>query len=332
MDADLNIFDPDTVGPDVPTLVDDLPAGGRRLEQHSIGFLATVVGATVGAVAGFYGGATDTALMRFVDLILVIPVLAILLVLPKAQITGLGGFIDAIKTVFTVFGGHIATAADGTVTPVLSGFGSIMGDLAAIGFILALLSSGATWIMGADRSQAVAAYDGAGPRWLGRFSKKYGTPIAVNLLSGIVATVFMIAAFSLTSGSTAKYFTAALGLAISTTTISYLAIFPALYLLRRKYPDVERPYTAPGGNNGAIAISGITLLWTVVAVVALLWPGALTALTHGGAADASVPTGFSRTSYELSQFIPLLIILALGGLFYFWGAKTRAQQVDITLT
>jgi hypothetical protein len=28
----------------------------------------------------------------------------------------------------------------------------------------------------------------------------------------------------------------------------------------------------------------------------------------------------------------LLIILALGGLFYFWGAKTRAQQVDITLT
>ncbi len=261
-----------------------------------------------------------------------IPVLAILLVLPKAQITGLGGFIDAIKTVFTVFGGHITTAADGTVTPVLSGFGSFMGDLAAIGFILALLSSGATWIMGADRSQAVAAYDGAGPRWLGRFSKKYGTPIAVNLLSGIVATVFMVAAFSLTSGSTAKYFTAALGLAISTTTISYLAIFPALYLLRRKYPDVERPYRAPGGTNGAIAISGITLLWTVVAVIALLWPGALTALTHGGAADASVPTGFSRTSYELSQFIPLLIILALGGLFYFWGGKTRAKQVDITLT
>ena len=35
MDADLNVFDPDTVGPAVPTLVDDLPAGGRRLEQRS---------------------------------------------------------------------------------------------------------------------------------------------------------------------------------------------------------------------------------------------------------------------------------------------------------
>ena len=46
-----------------------------------VAVLATVVGASVGAVAGFYGGATDTLLMRFVDLILVIPVLAILIVL-----------------------------------------------------------------------------------------------------------------------------------------------------------------------------------------------------------------------------------------------------------
>ena len=37
MAADLNVFDPATVGPAVPTLVDDLPAGGRRLEQRSVG-------------------------------------------------------------------------------------------------------------------------------------------------------------------------------------------------------------------------------------------------------------------------------------------------------
>jgi peptide/nickel transport system permease protein len=46
-----------------------------------VAVIATVVGATVGAVAGYYGGTTDTLLMRFVDLILVIPVLAILIVL-----------------------------------------------------------------------------------------------------------------------------------------------------------------------------------------------------------------------------------------------------------
>ena len=41
MAADVNVFDPATVGPAVPVLVDDLPGGGRRLEQRSVGFRAT---------------------------------------------------------------------------------------------------------------------------------------------------------------------------------------------------------------------------------------------------------------------------------------------------
>ncbi len=46
-----------------------------------VALMATVLGALVGAVSGFYGGRVDSALMRFVDLILVIPVLVILIVL-----------------------------------------------------------------------------------------------------------------------------------------------------------------------------------------------------------------------------------------------------------
>ena len=46
-----------------------------------VAVMATVLGALVGAIAGFYGGRVDSALMRFVDLILVIPVLVILIVL-----------------------------------------------------------------------------------------------------------------------------------------------------------------------------------------------------------------------------------------------------------
>ena len=261
-----------------------------------------------------------------------LPILAILLVIPKAQITGLSGFIIAIKTVFTVFGGTVTTAAGGAVTPTLTGFGAFMGGLAAIGFILALLSSGATWIMGADRSQAVAAYDGAGPRFLGKFSGKYGTPITVNYMSGLLATVFMIAATLLTSGDSAKYFVAGLGLAISTTTISYLAIFPALYLLRRAYPDVHRPYRAPGGLGGSLVISGLTFLWAFVATLNLLWPGIFSPFI-GGVANDSLPTAFAgqRVSYEVSQLVPLVLFLLLGVVFYISGAKTRAQQVDVPI-
>jgi peptide/nickel transport system permease protein len=43
--------------------------------------ISTVVGTVIGAVAGYYGGFVDALLMRFTDLVLVIPGLAILLVL-----------------------------------------------------------------------------------------------------------------------------------------------------------------------------------------------------------------------------------------------------------
>lgn len=91
-----------------------------------------------------------------------IPILSILLVLPAAQITSLGGFVDAIKTVFTVYGGQVTQNANGTVTADLTGLGSVFGGLVALGFIWALLSSGATWLMGADRAQAVACCRQAG--------------------------------------------------------------------------------------------------------------------------------------------------------------------------
>jgi len=246
-------------------------------------------------------------------------------VLPLSQVSSLGGFIDAIKTVFTVYGGHVGATPDQTV---LTGAGKAIGDIAAILFIFALMSSGATWIMGADRAQAVACYDGAGPRFLGRFSARYGTPIAVNFASGIVSTLFMVLSFELTSGSAAKYFSAALGLAISTTTISYLAIFPALYLLRRKLPHIHRPYHVPWGDRGAFIISALTFFWSALATAALLWPGL--GQSHP---DASLPSGFEgqRWQYEASQFIPLLIFIAIGVVFYFLGAPTRRQQVDVPI-
>lgn len=64
MTADVTVFDPDTVAPAVPVLVDDLPAGGRRLEQRSVGFLATVVGGEVTIERGEPTGAAPGRLIR----------------------------------------------------------------------------------------------------------------------------------------------------------------------------------------------------------------------------------------------------------------------------
>ena len=47
----------------------------------TVAAMATIIGVTVGAIAGFYRGWVDSLLMRFVDLVLVLPVLAVLIVL-----------------------------------------------------------------------------------------------------------------------------------------------------------------------------------------------------------------------------------------------------------
>jgi glutathione transport system permease protein len=46
-----------------------------------VAVIATAIGTTIGAVAGYYGGIADALLMRFTDLILAVPLLALLLVL-----------------------------------------------------------------------------------------------------------------------------------------------------------------------------------------------------------------------------------------------------------
>jgi amino acid transporter len=249
-----------------------------------------------------------------------VPILAIIMVLPANQITGLGGFIDAMKTVFTVYGGQVTTNG-----AQLSGAGSWLGNLTAAAFILVLLSSGTTWLMGADRSQAVAGYDGAGPRILGTFSKRYGTPIVVNFLSGVVSTIVMVLAFQLSGGNAEKYFNAVLNVVLLFTTISYLAIFPALIKLRYSHPHVYRPYRVPFGMVGVWICGGLTTFWALFASLVGIFPG----LGDGGLLnDKALPAGFSRGTFELVVFIPLVVTLGIGIVFYVLGAPTRSRTAD----
>src|SRR3954454_19211809 len=130
-----------------------------------------------------------------------VPVLGILLVIPSKDITGIGGFLDAVQQTFSVYGG----AQDFLV------------DVMVFGFIFALVTSGSVWMMGSDRIQAVAAYDGGFLPYFGVFNATFGTPVRVNVLSGVVSTLFMVAAQTLGNGGADATFVVVLYLATSTT-------------------------------------------------------------------------------------------------------------------
>jgi amino acid transporter len=224
--------------------------------------------------------------------------ITILLVLPKDQLSNVGSFLAAFKSVDSVLG------------PLAKPLGWIV----ALAFAIALASSGGTWIIGADRTYAISALDRTAPLIFGRFSGRHGTPIAVNIMSGIMATIAMVAAILVTrfgSGNITTLFSLVFGFVISTATLAYLFIFPSFLILRYKYPHVPRVYKVPGGMPGAWIVTALAFLYALIAVVFILVPSS---------------TSVNRLTYELTQFIPLVLIVLLTFVFYILGHSDKRNQ------
>ncbi len=62
--ADLNIFDPAAIAPEIPTIENDLPTGARRLKQKSKGIMATILAGKVAFRNGEHTGALGGKLLR----------------------------------------------------------------------------------------------------------------------------------------------------------------------------------------------------------------------------------------------------------------------------
>ena len=92
------IFGTDTLGRDIGT---GLVYGARV--SLMIGFVSTVaallVGVTLGAVAGYYGGWVDAALMRFTELFQTVPSFALAIVLVAIFQPSVGSIVTAIAIV-----------------------------------------------------------------------------------------------------------------------------------------------------------------------------------------------------------------------------------------
>jgi amino acid transporter len=112
------------------------------------------------------------------------------------------------------------------------------------------------------------------------------------------------------------------------TTISYIVIFPALIKLRYSHRHVERPYKVPFGMAGVWICGVLTTFWAVLASVVGLFPG----LGDGSLLnDEALPEGFSRGTFQLVVFIPLIVTLVIGLLFYWAGRQTREEPPTVPI-
>ena len=237
----------------------------------------------------------------------VLPVLAIILIVPSDELEGLTGFLGAVKEVYSVYGG----AADFLVS------------LTAVLFIFGLLSLGSAWMMATDRIQAMAAADGSFfSGWFGEFSEKYGTPVRVNLLSGLMSSTFLLAAMTIVDGDAASIFTVVLICAISTLLVSYTIIIPSVMKLNRTRRDVTRTYEVPGGVRGFQIIGRVLFIYICIGSIGVVFPGTLEGLL-GIEYNFQEIWGMSRADVQLFTAGTMIVVILIAIAGYVGGKKVR---------
>ena len=115
------------------------------------------------------------------------------------------------------------------------------------------------------------------------------------------------------NGNIFTLFALVLGFVISTATIAYLFMFPAFLILRYKYPNVPRVYKVPGGMPVAWIVTLLPFAYALITVIFILVPSKL-------------PGSISRLTYELTQFIPLILIILLTVVFYIIGHSDKSNR------
>ncbi len=243
----------------------------------------------------------------------VVVVAGILIALPEKTLAGVSGFTGSFQVVNqAVFGA--------------GSFGKFVGYIFGIIIILTLIGSGSVWILGSCRVQALVALDGAAPRFLGRFSKQ-GTPTVMAVFSGIIGSIFVIYILAILKGSLGNFFSLMLDLTVSTTVLAFIFMFPAVITLRKKYPDVHRPFKVPGGTFGLWLCVILTEAAVIITGFTFLWPGFLDHYVFGKAYSIQDSWGVGRTYFEVVTLGSFVVIILVAVIFWAWGrAETKNDE------
>ncbi len=180
-----------------------------------------------------------------------------------------------------------------------------------------------------DRTQAMAAADGTYfGGYFGVFNERFGTPLRVNITSGIIGSLFTVAAMLIVNGSSASAFQVVLNTAVSTLLFSYLLIVPAILVLRSRFSERRRPYSVPGGNLGFYLAGVVVLGFLVIGSLATIAPSVLNSLA-GIPYSFTDSWGVSGARFELFTLGTLGVVILIGLVGYAFGGRVRRDLVPL---
>jgi glutamate:GABA antiporter len=214
--------------------------------------------------------------------------IALLVALPSAEISGLGGFVSAIEVLCARLGFSWIVVAI-----------ALLVALNAIGGAASFLSS-------TSRLPFVAGIDRYLPETFGRVHAKWGTPWIAVISYGVAG---MLCALLSQAGTTVQ---SAYDLLVSMSIITYFIPFVFLFLTMirlQREPLPQGVARLPGGRPVAILLASVGLITTVLTIALAVIPSSDE--PHKGMAIAKV--------------IGSTLLLVGAGVVVFWSANWRRR-------
>ena len=221
----------------------------------------------------------------------VVSSLALMVSLPRTELTGLAGFTDAVA------------AAAGRLTSASAAAGATA--TAALLLMVMAIGSVSVWFAAAARLPFVVGLDRYLPPSFGRLDRRFGTPV-VALGSLATATVLFVLLSGL-GGRAEQVYSVLVSLEIVIYFIPYLYLFAALLRLSLGRSRGEAPLVA-GRRAWTWLVGGVGLVVTAGSLVLALIPGE----------DVASPRAF-----YLTVLGSLGGNLATGAALYWYGRRRR---------
>ncbi len=128
-----------------------------------------------------------------------------------------------------------------------------------------------TWTLGPSKGLLAAADEGEAPAYLA-YRNHYGAPVRILIIQAVIISLLSLSVFFMPTIGNA--FWVMMALSAQLYMVMYLLLFTEAFVLRIRYPNLQRPYRIPGGLTGLGIVCALGFCTSLAAMIAGFVPPA----------------------------------------------------------